>query len=188
MTGFYVLLSLSTNGIQNFSVVALTSGYGVALSTANVALSAFLLASAFGVLSGGFLADKTQRHGFVAAVGFGVAALLVLLIALFDAGAVMAVGVLGAAGFLIGIVQPSRDMLVRAASPPEAAGRVFGIVTTGFNIGGALGPVLFGWIMDHGDPRWVFGAAVGFMLITAAMALAEERRAVRRRELAAAIA
>ena len=56
------------------------------------------------------------------------------------------------------MIQPSRDMLVRRAAPPGTAGRVFGIVTTGFNIGGIIGPLLFGWLMDHGSPRWVFGA------------------------------
>ena len=46
------------------------------------------------------------------------------------------------------MIMPSRDMLVRAAAPPGAMGRAFGIVTTGFSIGGTVGPMLFGWIMD----------------------------------------
>jgi MFS family permease len=75
------------------------------------------------------------------------------------------------------MIMPSRDMLVRAACPPGAEGRVFGIVTTGFNIGGAVGPMLFGWIMDRNEPRWVFGGTVVFMLLTVTMALAGEWRA-----------
>jgi MFS transporter, FSR family, fosmidomycin resistance protein len=70
---------------------------------------------------------------------------------------------------------PSRDMLVRAAAPPGAMGRAFGIVTTGFSIGGTVGPMLFGWIMDQGAPRWVFGASVIFMLLTVALALIGDR-------------
>jgi MFS family permease len=70
-------------------------------------------------------------------------------------------------------------MLVRAAAPPGASGRVFGIVTTGFNIGGTIGPMLGGWIVDHGLPRWVFYSSVVFMLMTVAMALASERRTQR---------
>ena len=70
---------------------------------------------------------------------------------------------MGFAGIIFGMMQPSRDMLVRRAAPPGAAGRVFGIVSTGFNIGGIIGPILFGWLMDHGEPRWVFGGAVVFM-------------------------
>ena len=83
---------------------------------------------------------------------------------------------MGLAGFLFGIIQPSRDMLVRKAAPPGSAGRVFGIVSTGFNIGGIVAPLLFGWLMDHQAPRWIFGAAVGFMVVTALLAVLEERR------------
>ncbi len=82
---------------------------------------------------------------------------------------------------------PSRDMLVRAASPPGATGRTFGVVTTGFNIGGALGPVLYGWLMDHGRPRAVFLVAVGFMVLTMLLALAGGRGR-RARAAAAALA
>lgn len=183
---FFVLLSLSTGGIQAFSVAALTSGhYGFSLSTANLALTAFLLTSAFGVLAGGFVADRTRRHGEVAAGAFAVNAGLVLLIAVFDVGPVLLVLVMGTAGFLSGVISPSRDMLVRQAAPPEAAGRVFGIVTTGFNIGGAVGPLMFGWIIDQGHPSWIFSASVVFMLATVLLALIGERQAGRRRARAA---
>jgi predicted MFS family arabinose efflux permease len=76
-------------------------------------------------------------------------------------------------------------MLVRQAAPPEAAGRVFGIVTTGFNIGGAVGPLMFGWIIDQGHPSWLFSASVVFMLATVLLALVGERQAGRRRARAA---
>ena len=66
-----------TGALTNFSVVALVSLYGVTLSVANAALTAFLLATAFGVLAGGFIADATRRHGDVAAAGFAGAAVLV---------------------------------------------------------------------------------------------------------------
>ena len=70
------------------------------------------------------------------------------------------------AGFLGGVIAPSRDMLVRNAAPAGAAGRAFGIVSTGFNIGGIISPLLFGWIMDQNMPHWVFGASVVFMVLT----------------------
>ncbi|MDJ0389504.1 MFS transporter [Roseomonas sp. E05] len=183
LTAFYVLLSLSNGGIQNFAVAAFVSGYGLELATANAALTAFLAASAFGVLAGGFVADRTRRHGEVTGLAFGMTAALVLLVALFDMPNAVLILTMGVAGFLSGAITPSRDMMVRAASPPGMAGRVFGIVSTGFNIGGVAGPVLFGWILDHGAPRWVFGASVVFMVITVVMALsggyASRRRARR---------
>jgi MFS family permease len=179
LVGFFVLLSLSSGALTNYSAVALVSMYGVSLSAANAALTAFLFATAIGVLAGGFIADATKRHGDVAAGGFGAAAVLILAIGTVDLGPVLMVAAMGAAGFLSGMISPSRDMLVRAASPPGAFGRVFGIVTTGFNIGGTIGPMIGGWIMDHNLPRWVFYSSVLFMALTATMGLASEWRARR---------
>jgi len=180
LVGFFALLSLSSGALTNYSAVALVSVYGVSLSSANLALSAFLFMSAVGVLAGGVVADRTSRHGDVAALGFGGAAVSILLVGTVDLGAVLLVGFMGLAGFLTGMISPSRDMLVRAASPPGAFGRVFGIVTTGFNIGGTVGPLIGGWIMDHNLPRWVFFSSVLFMATTSIMAFAGEWRSRRR--------
>ena len=59
-------------------------------------------------------------------------------------------------GFVNGLMQPSRDMIVRAVTPEGQFGKVFGFVTTGFNIGGIIAPLMFGYVMDAGHPRWVF--------------------------------
>ena len=144
-----------------------------------MALSGFLFATAIGVLAGGFIADATKRHGDVAAAGFGGSAVLILLVGTVDLGPILLTLAMTGAGFLSGMISPSRDMLVRAASPPGAFGRVFGIVTTGFNIGGTIGPLIGGWIMDHNMPRWVFYASVCFMVATSLMGLASEWRARR---------
>ncbi len=179
LVGFFTLLSLSSGALTNYSAVALVSMYGVTLSVANAALTAFLFATAIGVLAGGFIADATKRHGDVAAGGFGAAGVLILAVGSVDLGPVFLVMAMGTAGFLSGMIAPSRDMLVRAASPPGAFGRVFGIVTTGFNIGGTIGPMIGGWIMDHNLPRWVFYSSVLFMALTAIMGLTSEWRARR---------
>jgi MFS family permease len=178
---FFILLSLSTSGISNFSVVALMEAYALPFSTANLALTAFLTASAFGVLGGGFVADLTRRHGNVAAIGFAANAVIILMIATTGFAAPVLIAAMGLAGFLSGMIMPSRDMLVRAAAPPGAMGRAFGIVTMGFSIGGTVGPMLFGWIMDRGAPRWVFGASVVFMVLTVALALFGARSSAGRR-------
>ena len=83
---------------------------------------------------------------------------------------------MAAAGFLGGVIAPSRDMLVRNAAPPGAAGRAFGIVSTGFNLGGIVSPLLFGWIMDQNPPHWVFGASVVFMVVTVVLSSFTERK------------
>lgn len=183
LTVFFILLSLSSSGITNFSVVALTSAYGLPFSAANLALSAYLTANAFGVLGGGFVADRTRRHGQVAAAGFAVNAVIILLIGTIGFAPLALIAAMGTAGFLSGMIMPSRDMLVRAAAPAGAIGRAFGIVSIGLSTGGMIGPMLFGWIMDRGAPHWVFGASVVFMVLTVAVALIGDRRSVDRRRL-----
>jgi MFS family permease len=178
---FFVLLSLSTSGITNFSVPALMAADRLPFAAANLALTAYLTASAFGVLGGGFVADMTRRHGEVAAIGFGLNAVLVLLIGTVGLGSALLAATMGLAGFLSGMIMPSRDMLVRAAAPAGAIGRAFGIVTIGFSIGGTIGPMLFGWIMDRGTPQWIFGASAVFMLLTVVAALIGDRRSAGRR-------
>jgi len=182
LTIFFMLLSLSSAGIGNFGVVALMSGYGASFSSANIALTAFLGCSAIGVLAGGFLADRTRRHGQVAAACFGLEAGIVLLIAIFPLPSPLLTAAMALAGFLGGVIAPSRDMLVRNAAPPGAAGRAFGIVSTGFNLGGIVSPLLFGWIMDQNLPRWVFGASVIFMILTVLLALVTDRKPQARSE------
>jgi MFS family permease len=176
LTMFFMLLSLSNAGIGNFGVVALMSGYGASFSTANIALTAFLAFSAIGVLAGGFLADRTHRHGQVAAACFAVNAAIVLVIATVTLPSLVLTVAMATAGFLGGVIAPSRDMLVRNAAPPGAAGRAFGIVSTGFNLGGIVSPLLFGWIMDENAPHWVFGASVVFMVLTVLLALVTDRK------------
>ena len=175
LTIFFMLLSLSNAGIGNFGVVALMSGYGESFSAANIALTGFLGFSAIGVLAGGFLADRTQRHGQVAAACFAVNAVIVFAIATIALPSLLLTAAMAAAGFLGGVIAPSRDMLVRNAAPAGAAGRAFGIVSTGFNLGGIVSPLLFGWIMDQNSPHWVFGASVVFMILTVLLALVTDR-------------
>jgi MFS family permease len=175
LTIFFMLLSLSAAGIGNFGVVALMSGYGASFETANIALTAFLGFSAVGVLAGGFLADHTQRHGQIAAACFAVNAAIVFVIAAIHLPSLLLMAAMASAGFLSGVIAPSRDMLVRNAAPAGAAGRAFGIVSTGFNVGGIISPLLFGWIMDQNLPHWVFGASVVFMVLTVLLALVTDR-------------
>ncbi|GAA4339131.1 MFS transporter [Variovorax defluvii] len=181
LTLLYVFLNLSTGSIEKFSVSALVGGYGQTLPWSNTALTAFLFASAFGVLAGGTLADRTRRHGLVAAAAFAGAAVLTALVAWGGLPPVAFVLCLGVAGFLTGMIAPSRDMLVRAAAPPGGEGKAFGIVSTGFNIGGAVGPAFFGWLLDRGHFSAIFWAAVVFMAITVGLTLLQERGAARRR-------
>lgn len=154
--GFFVLLAIMSGGMYNYSVVALGALEGTPLAVANGALSVHLLLSAIGVLIGGVVAMRVTRHDLVATFGLAAIAALVMLIAYGDLGSWPLVLVMAAAGFFFGVIMPSRDMIVREITPPGSFGKVFGFVTTGFNLGGIIAPLVFGAIMDQGSPRLVF--------------------------------
>ena len=153
---FFVMITFSTTGVQNYSVVALGEAYGTPLTIANGALTANLMLSAFGVLVGGVLASRTSRHEWVAAGSFAGIAITGIIIGSIDLNIALLFVVMSLNGFVNGLMQPSRDMLVRSVTPEGQFGKVFGFVTTGFNIGGIVSPLIFGAIMDAGHPRWVF--------------------------------
>lgn len=184
LTLFFVLLGLSTGGINSFGVAALIKGYNVDIQTASLAVTLFLGFGSAGVLCGGYLADKTDRHGMLAAACFALNAVIVFAIAFMAPPTLLLMSMLSLAGFLSGLIAPSRDMLVRKAAPKGAAGRAFGIVSTGFNIGSVIGPMIYGYIMDLSAPRVVFMVSACFMVATVILALITERRDARTRALA----
>lgn len=174
---FFALLAMISGGIYNYSVVALGVLYETPVSVANAALTGNLLLSAFGVLVGGLLVGRTTRHGTVAASGLTVMALMTALIANVDLGSLALIAAMTVAGFFSGVIMPSRDMIVREITPPGSFGKVFGFVTTGFNIGGIVSPLVFGAIMDHGSPRLVFFGVTAFTLIAVLTVATRPRRA-----------
>lgn len=162
---FFVLLAMISGGLSNYSVVALGALYGTPVTTANAALSGNLLLSAIGVLVGGLLVTRTKRHSMVATLGLTAMALSVALIAGVNLNSLALIATMSLGGFFSGLIMPSRDMIVREVTPPGSFGKVFGFVTTGFNIGGIASPLIFGAIMDHGSPRMVFLMVAAFSLI-----------------------
>jgi len=163
---FFVMLAVSGAGISNYSVVALGALFGTAPATANLALTVHLLLGAFGVLLGGGLATRTTRHGLVAALGLAASGVAAVIVGLGDLTPLLLVLTMAAGGLCNGIVMPSRDMIVRAVTPPGSFGKVFGFVTTGFNIGGIVSPLIFGALMDHGRPQLVFLVVAGCCVVS----------------------
>jgi MFS family permease len=164
---FFILLSFCGGGLNNYLVAALGALYGTPAAVANWALTALLIMSAAGVLAGGILTGMTSRHGLVASGGLAVIAIVCVLIGLIDFNALALVVLMSAAGFFSGLTMPSRDMIVRAVTPPGAYGRVFGFVSSGFNIAGIATPIIFGQLLDHGYVREIFF----FMALCALLAI-----------------
>jgi MFS family permease len=182
---FFALLAMANGGLQNFSVVALGVVHGTPASAANFALSGFLLLSAVGVLVGGIIADRTARHERVAALCFAATSTMVALIGWVDLGSILLILTMSVGGLLNGIIQPSRDMMVRSVTPPGAFGKVFGFVSTGFNIGGMVSPLLYGWLMDRGQPHMIFALICGFILLSLLTVITRQRPAPAPRPVAA---
>jgi len=162
---FFFCLAMANGGIQTFTVVGMAAIHGTPASVANVALSGFLLFSAGGVLLGGIIADRTPHHERVAALGFACTSTMAILMAWVNMPAALLIGVMSLGGLLNGIIQPSRDMMVRAVTPAGSFGKVFGFVTTGFNFGGVISPLLYAWLMDRGEPRAIFMIVVAFIFL-----------------------
>ena len=169
---FFVMLSMSQGGLSTFAVAAFVAIQEVSLQQAQMALTMFLVGSAVGVLLGGFIADRTRHHEWVAVAGFLVTALVVFVVGNVMLSAGWIIGAMTLAGLNFGAIMPSRDMLVRAVTPEGSMGKVFGFVSTGLNLGGAITPVFFGWLMDQGEPRLLFWFAPAFMLLATLTVLA----------------
>jgi MFS transporter, FSR family, fosmidomycin resistance protein len=162
---FFFCIAMANGGFQTFTVVGLGAIHGTPASVANVALSGFLLFSAAGVLLGGIIADRTPHHERVAAVGFACTSSVAILMAWVNMPAAVLITVMSLGGLLNGIIQPSRDMMVRAVTPAGSFGKVFGFVSTGFNLGGMVAPLTYAWLMDHNEPRAIFMIVFAFILL-----------------------
>lgn len=154
--GFFTALSVTLVALQTFSIATVISLYGVSQATASGILTGFLAGGTVGILAGGYAAMRFPRHGITAMVCVLAGMALVLLLATGVLPAVVLVVVMTTAGFFLGAVGPSRDIIVREITPLHARGRVYGFVYSGLDLGGAVAPFVFGWLLDHQQPRTVF--------------------------------
>jgi len=165
MSVFFTVTALQNGGMQSFFVAGLTSLHGTSAAAAGTALSGYLLAAALGTLLGGVLADFSSRHDLTSAAAFAVSAAILLFIVLSPPGDVVLIAVMTLSGLMQGAIRPARDMMVRAAVPPSAIGKAFGFVSSGTSIGGAVAPVMFGWLIDIGRPDMVFYLLIAFTVL-----------------------
>jgi MFS family permease len=159
---YFAIYAAGLAGLQSFGVAAMAVQYGVTAALASSALTAYMGGSACGIFAGGFIAGRTERHDLVAASGLAIGAAAMLLIAVGQLPGSALPMILGCAGLAIGATGPSRDMIVRAATPSGATGRVYGFVYSGLDVGQLATPVFFGWLMDSALPQGVFYGICGF--------------------------
>ena len=180
--GYFVLVSVEFIAMQNFGIASTMALYGISAALASAALTSYLLGGAAGILAGGFVAvahlaprpGRGRRHGGQRGVHVrdrrGLAA-----------GGAAAGAVRGGRASPSGLTNPSRDLIVRATTPPGSTGKVYGFVYSGLDVGSMVTPVYFGWLLDGGRPSVVFYTVVVTAILTIAtvLNLPGEKRAVR---------
>jgi MFS family permease len=173
---YFVLVAASMSAVSTFSVAALVAIYKAPLTLAAGALTAYMLGSAAGVVCGGLLADRMRRHAVFAAAGMAIAAGLTFVLATGLPPTATLAALLALIGFAKGATNPSRDLLVRGATPAGASGRVFGFVYSGLDVGTLVMPPIYGWLIDRGEPRAIFLVAAVLMAFTMFTVLEVGRR------------
>lgn len=166
---FFFVLTFPLGAVQNFSTPALQAIANVPLTTAAAALSGYMIVGAIGQVLGGFAVSRgwwDPDKGVAIALGISAVTLALAASAFVgNYGAFVLVALVTLSGFGVGMAAPSRDLLIKRATPKGATGRVYGAVYSGLDVGLAVAPLLFGYMMDHQMPRGVFaGASVALVL------------------------
>jgi MFS transporter, FSR family, fosmidomycin resistance protein len=162
---YFCISTMATSGVMSFAPTVFDAAFAIPLAVGASALTAYLLGSTAGIVAGGVFATRSDRHDRIAGIGLLVAAALVALLASSAAARIALLPLFALTGFALGATGPSRDLIVRGATPPGAAGRVYGFVYSGLDVGGMLGPLWFGILLDHGAAREVlYAVAACFVL------------------------
>ena len=179
---FFFFYTLGFGALQNFAPSLLRDLYGLSLTMATSALTAFLVGGAAGLATGGFFAGAEKGQEKLVGLSFLGSAGIALILASVLVPGWAVIGIMVLMGFGIGIAGPSRDMLVRKSTVSRlgtgAFGRIYGLVYSGADVGLAASPLLFGMIMDAGKTHLVFvGIAISLVVaIIAAQGIAWEVR------------
>jgi len=177
--GFFLLSSMAGSGIQAFVITVLGQLWGTPVAVASMVLTGYMVGATSGTLVGGWIVDRTSRNliGFVVVLtGFAIAMILMLGLMPLPEMLLPAVGLLG--GLAMGASRTPRDVMLKDASPPGEIGKVFGFVSSGLPLGGAITPVPLGLLIDFGYPGLVLpvvAALLALSLLCAGSAQAEAR-------------
>lgn len=159
---FFALHAAALTGLMSFGVSAMKEQFALGTTLASSAVTAYMIGSGCGMLGGGFVAARSPRLTLVPAAGLTASACVMLLVAMGAVPAPALPAAFALSGVAVGLTYPSRDLIVRAASPAGATGRVYGFVYAGLDVGSFATPVLYGFLMDHGAPQAVFYVVAGF--------------------------
>jgi len=161
---FFLLSSMAGSGMQAFVITVLGKLWGTPVAVASMVLTGYMVGATGGTLVGGWIADKSQRNllGFVTVLTL-IAMALILALGVLPMPEVLmpVVGLLG--GVALGASRTPRDVMLKDACPPGQIGKVFGFVSAGLPLGGAITPVPLGFLIDLGYPGLVLPAVAGLL-------------------------
>ena len=176
---FFLFTTMAFGILQNYSPAILSQVYGISLVAASGGLTAYLLGSGTGMLTGGFLATRADR---IVAPALAFAALMAAILASGRMPALALWPLMACMGFGVGFAGPGRDLLVRRAATSRfgksSFGRVYGFVYSGLDAGQALSPLVFGPLLDAGRFRQAL-VAVALLQLTALFTALRVGRQVR---------
>lgn len=153
---FFFFSMAATTGLQSFAPTALFKIYDIAVSSGNYYLTLMSMGGAGGMLLGGYLATKLKVPERIITICFTVNIVMGLLLATGLVPVELIVIAFIVIGLGLGIAAPSRDLMIRSATPSGSSGRVYGIVYSGIDLGAALSPLIFGIFLDVGLPKLLF--------------------------------
>jgi MFS transporter, FSR family, fosmidomycin resistance protein len=153
---FFFFSMIAMAGIQSFAPSALNQLYGIPVTAGNFSITLLALGSAAGMILGGVMAAKLKMPDRIVGTCLFACAVIGLLIGAEWVTAAIVPGLFFMIGCGLGIAAPSRDMMIRSATPQGVSGSVYGIVYSGIDLGAAVGPLLFGILLDAGKPNSLF--------------------------------
>ena len=160
---YFLLYQMGFGGVRSFLVAGLGEIYGMPEVIGAAVLSTYMVGGIVGILSGGLVADRFGPQIWTALGTLVPAGFLIAMIGTIQLHFMLLVAVLALAGFLIGLLVPSRDLLLRSVTPDGSMGKVMGFASTGSSIGGALIPLLLGFVMDQYGAHAIFWICAGFI-------------------------
>ncbi|HMT58541.1 MAG TPA: MFS transporter [Ottowia sp.] len=174
---FFLLSTLTLAVVQSFASPIMKAMHGVSFEAATTMITAYMLCGAFGMLVGGFVAARIPAASDrVVAWAMGAGALLIVVTATGWLGGFGSMAVLAGTGFAVGVGGPSRDLMIKKATPKGATGRIYGTVYSGLDIGFAIGPLIYGIFMDRGMYATTLVLAGVFLALSVVAALGVGRR------------
>jgi len=153
---FFFFSMAATSGLQSFAPTALFKIYDLAVSSGNYYLTLLSMGGAGGMLLGAYLATRLKAPEKIITICFTVNIVMGLLLATGVLPIEIIVMAFIVIGLGLGIAAPSRDLMIRAATPSGASGRVYGIVYSGIDLGAAISPLVFGILLDIDMPKLLF--------------------------------